>query len=130
MKITIISPYYPYPKRGRYYGTERYTENLALSLKELGNDVMVVTTYWNGGTRFEFHNDVKILRVFDTGMIYRGHGTLDIIHYITFGLSVLRRKNFKYYCDSDVLLLNIPVIFSRIFKIKKIPTISIFHHYL
>lgn len=130
MKITIISPYFPYPNRGRYYGTERYTENLALGLKNLGNEIKVITTYWNGGDRFDNYRGIKILRVLDTGAIFRGFGRLDIIHYLTFGLSVLRKKNFEYYWDSDVLLLNIPVIFSRFFKIKNIPAISIFHHFL
>ena len=36
MKIAIIIPTFPYPKRGLpgLYGHERYTENLAINLKK------------------------------------------------------------------------------------------------
>ena len=49
MKITIISTFFPHPRRGYYYGSERYIENLAIYLKKIGNNVKIVTTFWNGG---------------------------------------------------------------------------------
>jgi glycosyltransferase involved in cell wall biosynthesis len=130
MKITIISPFFPYPKRGKYYGQERYTENLAIHLKNLGNHVKIVTNFWNGGKRYDDYKGIKILRVKDSGPLLKMYGTLDYLHYTIFGLSILKKKNFRFYNDSDILLLNIPLIFSRFFTIKKIPTISIFHHFI
>jgi len=130
MKITIITPYFPHPNRGKYFGAERYTENLAISLKRLGNDIIVVTNYWNGGKRFDNYNGIKILRVGDTGLIFKSFWKLDQIHYLTFGLNVIRKKHFKYYCDSDAILIIKPIIFSRLFKIRNIKTISIFFHFV
>jgi len=129
MKITLITPYFPYPTRGRYFGAERYNDNLALSLKKLGNEVKVVTTYWNGRKRFEYYKGIQILRVKDLGAIFKIFGPFDIFYYISFGLGVLRKKNFRFYCDSDVILLSTPILlFSKFFRIKNIPTISITFH--
>lgn len=130
MKISIISPFFPHPRRGKFYGVERYTENLALSLSKLGNEIKVITTFWNGGSRYETYKGIKILRVRETGSIFNFFGPFDTLHYISFGISVLRKKNFKFYQNSDILLLNIPIIFSRVFKLKNIPVISLFHHFI
>ena len=130
MRITIISPYFPYPKRGKFYGVERYTENLAISLKDLGNDVRIVTTYWNGGNRYDNYKGLRILRILDTGAIFKEFTILNAINYLTFGLNLLRKKNFKFYSNSDIILLNSPILFSRFFKIVKIPVIPIFHHFV
>ncbi|NVM35977.1 MAG: glycosyltransferase [Candidatus Lokiarchaeota archaeon] len=130
MKITLLSPYFPYPRRGKFYGVERYTENLAIGLKNLGNDVKIVTTYWNGGKRYDNYKGIKILRILDTGAIFKEFQILDTLNYITYGLNLLRKKNFKFYRDSDVILLNTPMLFTWFFKIIKIPVIPIFHHFL
>ncbi|MEE9378713.1 MAG: hypothetical protein V3V33_11845 [Candidatus Lokiarchaeia archaeon] len=130
MRITIISPYFPYPKRGKFYGVERYTENLAISLKDLGNNVKIVTSYWNGGKRYDNYKGLQILRILDTGAIFKEFAILNAINYLTFGLNLLRKKNFKFYKDSDIILLNSPILFSRFFKIIKIPVIPIFHHFV
>ena len=74
MRITIISPYFPYPKRGKFYGVERYTENLAINLKKLGNKVKIVTTFWNGGRRYDTFKGIQILRIKDTGSIFKVFG--------------------------------------------------------
>jgi len=130
MRITLISPYFPYPKRGKFYGVERYTENLAIALKELGNDIKIVTTYWNGGKRYDYYKGIQILRILDTGTIFKEFGIISSLNYISFGLNLLRKRNFKFYNDSDIILLNLPILFSRFFKIKKIPVVPLFHHYV
>ena len=130
MRITIISPYFPYPKRGKFYGVERYTENLAINLKKLGNTVKIVTTFWNGGRRYDTFEGIQILRIKDTGSIFKVFGIIDLLNYFSFGLNLFRKRNFKFYKDSDVILLNIPILFSSFFKFKKIITIPVFHHYV
>jgi len=131
MIITIASPYFPYPKRGQFFGTERYTENLALALKEKGHEVRIITTYWNGSKKFENYNGIKILRVQETRNLFRKRGEIFHLHFITFGLNLYRKKVFKFYSDSDVLILNFSMgLLTKFFKIKKIPIISVFHHAL
>jgi len=53
MKITIISPVFPYPNRGILGGIERVVENLSIFFKKLNHNVKIVTTYWNGGNRYD-----------------------------------------------------------------------------
>ena len=130
MKVTIISPYFPYPKRGDFFGAERYTENLALNLKKIGVDVKLITSFWNGGKKYDNYKGIPILRIQDTRNLFGEPGTIFFLHFITFGLNLFRKKVYKFYKDSDVLLLNLSIPFSRFFRIKKIPIISIFHHYI
>ncbi|MEE9379295.1 MAG: glycosyltransferase family 4 protein [Candidatus Lokiarchaeia archaeon] len=130
MKITIVTPTFPYPRRGEYYGLERYIENLAISLKDLGNEIKIITTFWNGGNRYDNFNGIEILRLLETKAIFKEFGVIGFLHYITFGLNLFRKKNFKFYRDSDIIILNIPIAFSGFFKIKNIPCFSIFHHYV
>jgi len=61
MKIAIITPTFPYPKRGLpgLYGHERYTENLAINLKKMGHDVKIITTFWNGGNRNDNYKGIQ-----------------------------------------------------------------------
>ena len=128
MKITIISPYFPYPKRGDCYGIERYTENLAIHLKKIGNDVKIVTSYWNGGTRHDNFKGIPVLRIFDTKSLFGDLGRRFLLHYKTFGLNLFNWFNYRFYKDSDVILLNTFMPFSKFFKFKGIPVIPVFHH--
>ena len=130
MKITIVTPTFPYPRRGDYYGLERYIENLAINLKNLGNEIKIVTTFWNGGKRYGTFKGIKILRLLETKAIFKEFGAIGFLHYITFGLNLFRKKNFSFYRDSDLIIMNIPIAFSGFFKIKNIPAFSIFHHYV
>lgn len=130
MKITIITPTFPHPRRGEYYGLERHIENLAINLKALGNEIRIVTTFWNGGGRYDNFKGIKILRLLETKAIFKEFGAIGFLHYITFGLNLFRKRNFSFYRDSDIIIMNIPIAFSGFFKIQKIPAFSIFHHYV
>ena len=129
MKITIITHAFPYPKRGDFHGTERYVENLGLYLKGIGNDVKVVTTFWNGGKRNDIYKGIPILRILDSKALFGERAYTFFSHYITFGLNLFRKKNFKFIKDSDIVILKTAIGFSRFFKKKKIPIISVFFHY-
>ena len=128
MKITIISTYFPHPRRGSYYGAERYIENLAIYLKKIGNDVKIVTTFWNGGKRHDYFKGIPILRVLDSKTVFGNFGSGFFLEYITFGLNLYRNKNFKFYKDSDIVILKNAIPFTRYFKRKRIPLIYIFFH--
>ncbi|MFX1395062.1 MAG: glycosyltransferase family 4 protein [Promethearchaeota archaeon] len=128
MKITIISTFFPYPRRGHYYGSERYIENLAIHLKKLGHEIKIVTTYWNGGNRHDNYKGIPILRVYDSRALIGNFGSKIFLDYITFGLNLYRNKNFKFYKDSDIIILKNAIPFTRFFKIKRIPLIYVFFH--
>ena len=112
MRITILSPYFPYPKRGKFYGVERYTENLAISLKNLGNDIKIVTTYWNGGKRYDNYKGIQILRVLDTGTIFKEENSLfptclepiiNIISLLDISFRILVNIFLLYICTQSVM---------------------------
>lgn len=130
MKITIISPIFPHPRRGDYFGLERYVENLAVNLKKLGNDVRVITTFWNGGNKYDQYKGVEIFRIRELKALIGEIAVIGFLHYITFGLNLFRKKNYLLYNDSDVIILNIPLPFTSFFKIKNLRTFSVFHHYV
>ncbi|MFX1394338.1 MAG: glycosyltransferase family 4 protein [Promethearchaeota archaeon] len=129
MKITIVTPVFPYPKRGIYFGIERYVENLAINLKNIGNKVKIVTTFWNGGKRYDNYKGIPILRIFDSKTILGKIGSIFQFSYISFGFNLMRKKNFQFYRNSDVIILNLAIGFSKFFKLKNFSTISVFHHY-
>ncbi|MBD3213559.1 MAG: glycosyltransferase [Candidatus Lokiarchaeota archaeon] len=129
MKITIVTLSFPHPRAGSLPGIENSTEKLAQKFTQLGHNVFIITTYWNGGKRFEIYQGIKILRLFESKKVIGKLGSLFLLTHMTFGLNLLFKKNFKYIADSDIIILPLAIGFSRIFKIKKIPVISIFHHY-
>ncbi len=130
MKITIISPIFPYPKRGDYFGLERYVENLAVNLKKLGNDVRIITTFWNGGNKYDQYKGIEIFRIRELKALIGEIAVIGFLHYITFGLNLFRKSNYMLYKDSDAIILNIPIPLTSFFKIKNLRTFSIFHHYV
>lgn len=130
MKICIVTPAFPYPNRGEYYGLERYVENLAFNLKSIGNKITIITTFYNGGGRYDNYKGIKIIRLLDTKSLFKELGVLGFVHYISFGLNLYRKKNFKYCIETDVVILNIPIPLTSIFKLKGIPVVSVFHHYV
>ncbi len=129
MNITFITLSFPFPNEGSLPGIETSVKNLALYLKKLGHNIKIVTTYWNRGKKFGNYKDIPILRVLDSKALLGKIGTLFLLHYYTFGLQIIRKKNFTFYHDSDVLIFPLAVGFTRYFKNNKIPIISIFHHY-
>lgn len=130
MKITIVSPIFPYPRRGDYFGLERYVENLAIHLKKLNHDITVITTFWNGGEKHSNYKGISIIRLRELKSIVGSIASIGFLHYISFGLNLFRKKNFRYCSEADIVLLNIPIAFTGYFKRKGIPIISIFHHYV
>lgn len=129
MKITIITPSYPHPKRGILTGIERVVENIAINLKKLGHQIKIVTTFWGGGKRYDNYKGISILRILDSRSLFGRLGYLFYLNYLTFGLNAIRKKNFKFYKDSDVVILSTAIGFMNFLKKKKNLIISIFYHY-
>ncbi|MHA1272447.1 MAG: glycosyltransferase family 4 protein [Promethearchaeota archaeon] len=129
MKITLLTPFFPHPKRGHAHGAERYAEGLALGLKKAGHHVKIVTSYYNGTKKHDFFQGIPILRVHDSNSLLHHHGSIFFLHYISFGLNATRKSNFKFYEDSDVIITDIAFGFLRAIRKKKIPLISVFFHY-
>ena len=130
MKIAIITPSFPYPKRGErgLYGIERYSENLATNLKKINHNVKIITTFWNGGKRYDNYKGIPILRILDSKALIGKLGSFFYFNYLTFGLNLLRKKNYKFFKDSDVIIMNLAINSISFFKIKRVPIFSIFHH--
>jgi glycosyltransferase involved in cell wall biosynthesis len=131
MKITIISLAYPYPNRGVLPGIERSIEGLSINLKKLGHKVKIVTTYWNGGTRKDYYKGIEILRLKDFIYYFRNFYSILLLNIdvILFGLKLFLPSNFKFFKDSDIVIVYTSTSFTRLFKIKNIPIISMFWHY-
>lgn len=129
MKITIITPVFPYPIKGVLHGLERYIENIAINLKNLGNEVKILTTFWNGGLRHDYYKGIPILRILDSKSLLGKFGSLFYLNSLTFNFNLFRKKNYQFYYQSDLIILSWAIPFSGFFKLKKIPVISIFYHY-
>ena len=130
MKIAIITPTFPYPKRGLpgLYGHERYAENLAINLKKIGHDVKIITTFWNGGKRNNKYKGIPILRILDTKALLGKLGSIFYLSYISFGINLLRKKNFNFYRDSEIIIMTLAISPLSYFKFRKYPIVSIYFH--
>ena len=129
MKISILTPVFPYPNRGVFPGIERYVESFAFPLKNLGADVRIVTSFWNGGKRHDNYKGIPILRILESKALFGKIGSIFHLNNLTFGLNLLRKRNYKFYKNSDVLFLPLGLGFTRLLKLKGIPVISGFLHY-
>ncbi|MFW9987563.1 MAG: glycosyltransferase [Candidatus Odinarchaeota archaeon] len=129
LKISVITPAFPYPERGILPGLESFVESFALPLCKLGHKVQIVTTYWNGGNRYGNYDNISILRIYDSKALFGKIGSIFYLNHIIFGLNLLRKKNFNFYRDSDAIILSSAIGFTRFLKLKKLPIISTFLHY-
>ncbi len=69
MKVTIVTPVFPYPRAGVLPGIERYVQNLVLGFKSLGIKINIITSYWNGGSKFDRYRGIPIARILDSKKI-------------------------------------------------------------
>jgi glycosyltransferase involved in cell wall biosynthesis len=127
VKITIITPVFPYPKRGVYTGIERHVEGLCKGFKKLGHKVTVITTYWNGGISYHNFNGIEIYRFKDLrtilGKLGRLSGAFEL-DFLTFSFNVVLNKNI---IDTDLLLINLPFPFLKLLEHNFI-SIGLLHH--
>jgi len=129
VKITIVSPVFPYPNAGIFVGIERYIQYLSLSLKTLGINVQIITSFWNGGSKYDNYKGIPIIRVLDSKKVLGKFGSFFRLNNITLGLNLLSKRIYKRYFNSNLVILAQPFGFTRFLKIKGVPTISIAYHY-
>jgi glycosyltransferase involved in cell wall biosynthesis len=127
VRITIITPVFPYPKRGVYTGIERHVEGLCKGFKKLGHKVTVITTYWNGGSSYHNLNGIEIYRFKDLRVILGKLGKLSGVFeldFLTFSLNVTLNKKLL---DADLLLINLPFPFLSLIDGNFI-SVGLLHH--
>jgi glycosyltransferase involved in cell wall biosynthesis len=127
VRITIITPVFPYPKRGVYTGIERHIEGLCKGFKKLGHKVTIITTYWNGGSSYHNLNDIEIYRFKDLRSILGRLGRLSGVFeldFLTFSLNVTLNKK---VLDTDLLLINLPFPFLSLIDGNFI-SVGLLHH--
>lgn len=129
MKITIIASVFPHPRLGIFPGIERYLQYLALNLKKQGINVQIITTFWNGGTKFDSYKGIPIFRVLDSKTLFGKIGSIARLNNYTIGFNFISKKIYKKFYDSNIVILAHPFGLTRYLKIKKVPTISIAYHY-
>lgn len=129
LNISILTPVFPYPKRGVFPGIESYVESFAIPLKEIGNNVRIVTCFWNGGNRNGTYMGIPILRIYDSKALLGKIGSIFHFNNITFGLNLYQKQNFKFFNDSDIIIMPLALGFTSFLKIKKYPVVSMFLHY-
>jgi len=129
MKITIITPVFPYPNPGVFPGIERHIQYLALSLKKLGVNVQIITSFWNGGLKYDEYDNIPIIRILDSKKLLGRIGSFARLNNITLGLNFMSKKIYKYFYDSNIVILTQPFGFIEFLKLKNIPVINICYHY-
>lgn len=129
MKITIITPVFPHPKGGIFPGVERYLQELSLALKKLGVKLEIITSYWNGGKKYDIYKRIPITRIMDSKKLIGPIGSFARLNNITLGLNFLRKKIYKKFYDSNIVILAQPFAFTRFLKLKGVPVVSTAYHY-
>ncbi len=127
-RLVVLTPVFPYPKRGVYTGIERHVEGLCSALSRKSSlDVQVITSFWNDNDNKRDHdeiNRVSIHRVSDLrGKIGRlsGFAELDFLS-LGFNMYLFLKAHYSEY---DYLIYNFPFPFSRLLKN---PSVAILHH--
>lgn len=123
VRVALISPVFPYPKKGIYVGIERQVLDFSKALIRNGIEVKVFTTFWNGGKKHETFEEIEIHRVSDSSMRFGRFGRLFDLHYYTWGQNLLKLEDLF---EADVVHSLAPLSSA---KDMKIPLISHFHHY-
>ncbi len=116
MKISIVTLAFPYPRSGGLPGIENSVENLAISLKKLGHQVKIITSFWNGGKRKDNYKGIPILRILDSKALFGKAGSIFQLNHLSFGLNLIRKKNFKFFSDSDAIIMPLAIGFTKFFK--------------
>lgn len=129
MKVTIITPVFPYPEAGVLPGIERHIQYLALSLKNLGINIQIITSFWNGGSKLDNYKGISIKRILDSKKLFGKIGSFARLNNITLGLNFIAKKNYKSFYNSNLVILAQPFGFTKFLKIKKIPVVNISYHY-
>jgi len=129
MKVTLITSVFPHPRFGIFPGIERYLQSLALNLKKQGIHVQIITTFWNGGTKFDNYKGIPIFRVLDSKTLFGKIGSIARLNNYTIGFNFILKKIYKKFYDSNIVFLAHPFGLTRYLKIKKVPIISIAYHY-
>jgi len=129
MKFTVVSPVFPYPNPGILPGIERYVQYLTLNLKKLGVEIQIITSFWNGGSKHDVYKEIPIIRIPDSKKLLGRFGSIARLNHITLGLNFLSKKIYKYFKDSNIVILVQPFGFTRFLKLKKIPVINISYHF-
>jgi glycosyltransferase involved in cell wall biosynthesis len=127
LKVTIISPVYPYPNKGVYAGIERHAYELASALKKANIDVNIITSYWNGGVQKEEYEGICIYRSIDSGHKYGSIGRVFDLHYYSFGKNLLEHQD--VIKQSDIVHALGPISSVNYIKKLGIPVVTHFHHF-
>ncbi len=129
LDISILTLVFPYPNSGALPGVENYIRSVAVPIKKLGHRVKIITTYWNGKKKYDTYKGIPIIRVSDSRRFLGKIGCAFHLNNITFGLNLLRKKNLKYFYNSDLLILPLAIGFVSLLRLKKRNIISTFLHY-
>lgn len=126
MKVVIVSPVFPHPKKGIYVGIERYVYEYSQALVKKGVEVHVITTFWNGGGKKEKHRGVYIHRVSDSSIKFGKIGRLFDFHYITFSRNILEYEDLLK--SSDAVHAAFSLYSADFFRKNNILLVMHFHH--
>ena len=126
--IIILTPVFPYPKRGVFTGIERHIEGLSYALAKMESvRVQVITSFWNDDYSHDDHfeiNGVSIHRVSDLreriGRL-SGFAELDSL---SLGFQMYRKL--KELGKYDYLIFNMPFPYSRLIDRS---SATLLHHY-
>jgi glycosyltransferase involved in cell wall biosynthesis len=101
MKVTMVSPVFPFPNAGAWPGIERWVGELSRALVKAGADVSVLTTFWNGGSEEDSWEGVRICRVPDARQRWGKAGLIAGWNVRSFSRNILRHRDLLR--SSDVI---------------------------
>lgn len=126
MRITLLSIVYPVPRAGVLPGPERLAHRLADTLHRCGNDVTVVTSFWNGGEARDTVDGIRIMRVATSGDRLGRVGRAFCLHYRTWGRCIPRLT--EALRGADVIHALSPLSSAAALRQSGLPVVATFHH--
>jgi len=126
MRLALVTSVFPQPRRGKLPGIERLAKLLADGLIDRGLDLVIVTTYWNGGTFVDRYRGTPIVRVPDTSRYIGRLASLADSAYWSWGVAVA--QTLKRFAGLEVVHTLSPLSTTASLVRGRLPVVATFHH--
>lgn len=126
--IAILTPVFPYPRRGVYTGIERHIEGLSYSLARIKSvKVKVITSHWNNDNNHNLYTEINGISIYRVSDLRQTIGRLSgfaELDFLSLGFQMYRKL--KELRKHDFLIFNLPFPYSRLIRV---PSATLLHHY-
>jgi glycosyltransferase involved in cell wall biosynthesis len=127
-RVAVLTPVFPYPKRGVYTGIERHIEGLCFALSRIKSvKVEIITSFWNDDNKSDAQDEINGIPIYRVTDLREKIGRLSgfaELDFLSLGFQMYRKlRELGRY---DYIVFNLPFPYSRW---TNTPSATLLHHY-